>query len=236
MPNEILLILSLIAIYGAVLLSFVLFGEKGLITWTVLATIAANIEVLILVKAFGLVQTLGNVMFASTFLVTDILSEIYGKKQAKQAVNMGIFALVCFLLISQLWLFYTPTEGDYVFPSIQGVFENTPRVMIAGLIVYAIVQRFDVWLYHRLWQLTEKTSGSRRKALWLRNNLATLTSQLLNTILFTFGAFAGTYSLDELSSIILTSYLIYFMTALADTPIVYLARRIHEKRKLRRDA
>lgn len=231
MHNELILILSLIVIYGGVLLSFILFKEKGLIGWMILATITANIEVLILIHAFGLEQTLGNVMFASTFLVTDILSEIYGKKQAKQAVNIGIFITVCFLLLSQLWLLYIPSGEDWAFPSMQAIFSYTPRVMIASLTVYVIVQKFDVWLYHRLWQLTEKHSGSHRSHLWVRNNIATLTSQLLNTVLFTLGAFGGTFSIATLCSIMFISYIIFIVTTLADTPIVYLARYINEKSK-----
>ena len=76
MTNELLLILSLLLIYSALLLFYYLFGKDGLYAWTVIATIAANIEVLILVDAFGMEMTLGNILFASTFLVTDIISEI----------------------------------------------------------------------------------------------------------------------------------------------------------------
>jgi uncharacterized integral membrane protein (TIGR00697 family) len=231
MHNELLLIVSLICIYGTVLLSFTLFGEKGMVGWMVIATIAANIEVLILIDAFGMEQTLGNIMFASTLLATDITSEIYGKKQAKQAANIGIFVSVCFLIVSQSWLLYSPVEEGSIFTSIQGVFSNVPRVMITGLAVYAIVQRFDVWCYHKLWGLTEKHFGSRRSHLWLRNNASTFISQLLNTVLFTLGAFWGIYGFSTLLSIFITSYIIFIIAALADTPIVYLARMISEKRK-----
>ena len=91
-------------LFGGVLVAYRFFGKAGLYCWTVMATIAANIEVLILVDAFGMEQTLGNVMFASTFLVTDILSENVGKKEANRAVNLGIFTSIFFILISQLWL------------------------------------------------------------------------------------------------------------------------------------
>ena len=231
MRNELLLIASLFLIYGGVLLWFKLFGTKGLYCWTVLATIAANIEVLILVEAFGVQQTLGNVLFASTFLVTDILSEVAGKKEADRAVNIGILTSVSFIVISQSWLLYLPDESDYVFPGIQAVFSNTPRVMLAGLIVYAIVQKFDVWLYHKWWALTNKRCGDNRRYLWLRNNGSTLVSQLLNSILFSLGAFWGIYDPKTLVHIIAVSYVIFIVTSLADTPIVYLARHIAEKRK-----
>ncbi len=104
MRNEILLILSVLVCYGSVLVLFKIFREIGLFTWTVIATIAANIEVLILVKAFGMEQTLGNVLFASTFLVTDILSEIYGKKAANKAVLIGCATSAIFIILSQYWL------------------------------------------------------------------------------------------------------------------------------------
>lgn len=232
MSNELVLILSLAVIYGMVLLWFVLFGDKGLICWTVLATISANIEVLILVDAFGLSQTLGNILFASTFLTTDILSEVYGKKRANQAVNAGVLTSVCFILISQSWFLYTPNGEDLLSPSIRLVFSNTPRMMLAGLVVYAIVQRFDVWAYHKWWQLTEKLCGDKRRFLYLRNNGSTLLSQLLNTLLFTLGAFWGTYDSQTIVSIMLSSYVIFIFTSLADTPVVYLARRIHERRSV----
>ena len=80
MPNEILIILSFLLIYGGVVLFYRLFGKKGLLAFNVMATLLANIEVLLVVRAFGIEMTLGNVLFASTFLITDILSENHGKK------------------------------------------------------------------------------------------------------------------------------------------------------------
>lgn len=110
--NELLLIASLLVVYGSVLLAFKLFGKTGLYCFTCIATITANIEVLILVDAFGMEQTLGNILFAATFLVTDILSEIAGKKEAQKAVNIGIFTSVLFIVISQSWLLYIPSVNE----------------------------------------------------------------------------------------------------------------------------
>ena len=90
MNNELLLILSILFIYTCVVLFYRFLGKTGLYCWTVLATIAANIEVLIVIDAFGMEQTLGNILFASTFLVTDILSETEGRKYANTAVKIGI--------------------------------------------------------------------------------------------------------------------------------------------------
>lgn len=233
MSNEILLILSIFIIYGSELIMFKLFGKQGLYCFTVLATIAANIEVLILVNAFGMEMTLGNVLFASTFLVTDIISELYGKKDAKKAVNIGIATSLIFIVFSQWWLLYTPAESDFAMEAMKTIFSNTPRLMITSMVVYAIVQQFDVWAYHKWWEFTEKKSGDSKKYLWVRNNGSTLVSQFLNDLLFTFGAFWGVHDLKTLISIVLSSYVIFIVTSLADTPFIYAARKIYMREKVR---
>ncbi len=231
MMNEILLIGSLIFIYGMALLGYKLFGKTGLYCISAAATILANIEVLIMIKAFGAEQTLGNVLFAVTFLITDILSECEGKKAADKAVYTSFFASIFFLVLSQSWLHYVPSESDWASPAIQTIFSNTPRMIIASLAVYGISQLFDVWLYHKIWDMTSKKSGNRRSFLWLRNNGSTLVSQLINTFLFTLFAFYGTYGWSQIISIFISSYVIYIFTSLLDTPVVYLARRVSDKRK-----
>lgn len=225
MPNEALLLLMLFVTFSAVLIWFRLFGERGLMAFTVLATVAANIEVLILVDAFGMEQTLGNILFAATFLITDILSETRGKKAAQQAVNMGIATSLTFIVISQSWLLYTPNGNDFAFPYIAGIFQTTPRLMLSSLVVYAVCQRFDVWLYHKIWDATRRKTGDSRGFLWLRNNGSTLISQLINSFAFNFAAFWGVYDLATLVSISLAGYVIFIFTSLLDTPFVYLARK-----------
>ena len=232
MINNLLLIGSLIFIFGAVPVAYRLFGKTGLYCMSAIATVLANIEVAILINAFGMEQTLGNVLFASTFLVTDILSECEGKKAANKAVWISIFSSVFFLLLSQSWMLYKPSPNDGVMDSIIGVFSNTPRLIVASLLVYAISQLFDVWLYHKWWEFTNKKFGNHRKYLWLRNNGSTLISQILNTFLFTVAAFAGTLEFKTLMSVFISSYIIYIVTSLLDTPVVYWARRIHEKKTL----
>ena len=115
-------------------------------------------------------------------------------------------------------------------PSIRTIFSNTPRLMLVGIVVYVVVQLFDVWIYHKWWEFTTKKFGDSRKYLWLRNNGSTMLSQLLNTVLFTLGAFFGVYSFQTLISIMVSSYIIFVVTSLADTPFVYLARYIYNKR------
>lgn len=223
--NELLLVLSLLISFGATVLFLKLFGKSGLFAWIGICAVFANVEVLILVHAFGMDQTLGNTLFASSFLATDILSELYGKKDANKGVLVGIITTVLFILLSTMWINYVPAEGDWAMPFVKQLFANTPRVLIASLIAYAVSEAFDVWLYHKWWTFTEKRFGNKDKYLWFRNNFSTLFSQLVNIVIFNFGAFLGVYSLSQLFSITIACYVIYIVTSLLDTPFIYLAKK-----------
>ncbi len=229
MSNELMLIISIVMLYSSVVLAYRFLGKTGLYCWTVFATIAANIEVTIVVDAFGMEQTLGNILFASTFLATDILSENHGRKSANKAVFIGILTSLMFILVSQSWMLYTPNSNDIAHASITKVFANTPRLMISSMAVYAIVQLFDVFAYHFIWDKTTKWCKDSKKFLWLRNNAATMLSQLINSILYTCAAFWGIYSNETLFNIIISSMAIFVVTSILDTPAVYIARKIFPK-------
>ena len=226
--NEFFIILTLLISFGGTVLFFKLFGKSGLYAWIGITAVFANIEVTILVNAFGMEQTLGNTLFASSFLATDILSEIYGKKTADKGVIIGIFTTVLFIILSSLWVRYIPSKNDWAMTSIKTLFSNTPRILCASLAGYAISEILDVWLYHKWWNLTEKKSGDSKKFLWFRNNFSTLISQFVNIVLFNFIAFLGIYEFKNLMTITVACYLIYVITSLLDTPFVYLARKIYK--------
>ncbi|WP_294427763.1 queuosine precursor transporter [uncultured Treponema sp.] len=227
--NEILMLASVPVFFGGLVLFFRLFGKHGIFAWTVICTITANIEVLILVHAFGMDTTLGNVLFASSFLATDIMSELYGKKEANKCVKLGIAANITFILISQSWFLYIPAEADTMATPIKTVFANTPRVMLASLFAYVVCELYDVWAYHHVWAWTEKKFGDRKRFLWLRNNGSTLVSQLINVVVFNLLAFAGVFPADIIIQILIFGYAIFIVTSILDTPFLYLARRIAEK-------
>jgi uncharacterized integral membrane protein (TIGR00697 family) len=229
MPNEILIIISFLIIYGGVMLFYRFFGKNGLIAFNVVATILANIEVLLLVNAFGVEMTLGNVLFASTFLITDIMSENHSRKDANRAVIISTLCSVFFVLISQMWLLYTPSGNDWASGAFHTIFSSTPRIVCASLVVFLISQLTDVWLYHKWWDWCKRRFGDESKGLWIRNNGSTMISQLLNTMLYTLFAFYGTYSFQTLISIFASSYVIYVITSLLDTPFVYWCRKIYRR-------
>lgn len=225
MINELLIIITLLISFGSVVLLHRIFGKGGVFAWIGISTILANIEVTVMVIAFGMEQTLGNVLFASSFLATDVLSELYGKKEAKKGVRIGITSSLIFIIFAFLWRQYIPSENDWAMPSMRILFSNTTRIVCASLVAYIISEFIDVQLYHRIWEFSEKKTGSKQKLLWFRNNIATLISQLINIVIFNFGAFYGVYPLPTLISITITCYVIYIFTSILDTPFIYIARR-----------
>ncbi|MBP5448888.1 MAG: queuosine precursor transporter [Spirochaetales bacterium] len=226
--NELVMLLSIPVFFGTLILFFTLFGKIGVYAWTVICTIAANIEVMILVHAFGMDTTLGNVLFASSFLATDLMSEIYGKKEANKCVWLGIAANIAFIMISQSWFLYVPAEYDTASQPIRAIFSNTPRVMLASLAAYALCELHDVWAYHAWWRWTEKKFGNRKAYLWLRNNGSTLISQLINVVTFNLLAFLGVFPGNVIVQILIFGYAIFIVTSICDTPFLYLARIIAE--------
>ncbi len=222
MINNGIFILSILFYLGSVLLLYKLFGKNGLYVFTVFSTILANIQVCKCVDIFGFSTTAGNVLYAASFLVTDILSEKYGKKSAGKAVKYGLCVTALWVIGTQLTLAFVPNANDYISESLKVVFGLVPRVAVASFIGYACSQTIDVFLYHYIWEKT----GQKKEKLWIRNNLSTLTSQAVDTIVFTTLAFLGTYPTKVFVSILLTTYLFKAVVAILDTPFAYIARKI----------
>ncbi|PRX27966.1 hypothetical protein BX659_11416 [Orenia metallireducens] len=221
MSNEVLWIILMVVNFTFILLSYKLFGKLGLLVWSGFAIVLANIQVLKTVELFGIVSTLGNIIYGTSFLATDILSEKYGKKEASKAVWIGFFALISATSIMWLCLKFIPHESDFINESLVNIFSIMPRITIASLIAYLAGQLHDVWAYH-YW----KEKFSKDSQLWIRNNLSTMVSQLIDSLLFTFIAFYGVFEFDIFIEILITTYFMKWLVAACDTPIVYLAKKI----------
>ncbi len=219
LPNEYLWLILLLANFSAILMAYRLFGKLGLYIWIPIATILANIQVLKMVDLLTIGVTLGNITYASSFLVTDILSENYGKKSAKQAVYIGFFSLAATVIIMNIALMFKPNEFDFIQESLENIFSLLPRIALASLIAYGVSQLHDVWAYN-FW----KKNLPGVKFLWLRNNASTMVSQLLDSVIFTFIAFWGLLPQNEFLQILITTYVVKCIVAAIDTPFLYLAR------------
>lgn len=216
-------ILMLINFFG-VLLAFRLFGRIGLFMWTAMGVILANLQVLKIIELFGMTATMGNIIYGSLFLVTDIMNELYGEKEARKAVYIGFFVLITTMVIMQICLVFPPAPADFIQPALAEVFGFLPRVAVASLVAYLFSQLHDVWAY-ALWR--KLFPGTRW--LWIRNNLSTMVSQLLDTVIFCTLAFTGVYKKEVFWSVMLTTYLFKFVTAVVDTPFIYLSIWIAKK-------
>ena len=226
--NELLWLLMLVICFGGILLTYRFFGRVGLYVWTAIAVIVANIQVVKFIEVFGLVATLGNVVYATSFLVTDILSENYGRRAARRAVAFGFLSLIALVVLMNVALLFTPDVSDEAHPHLAAIFTLLPRIALASLIAYGVSQYHDVWAYH-FW----KRRFPAARKIWLRNNLSTLVSQLIDSVVFSVAAFAGMVEIRVLIEIVITTYVIKAVVAVADTPLVYIARRWHENRAVR---
>ena len=222
MSNDLIFFITVLVFLGRVLLLYKLFGKNGLYAFAIFGTLLGNVAVCKNVDIFGAATTTGNVLYASTFLVTDILSEKYGKKDAAKAVAYSFSVMLLWMLGTQLILWFTPNANDYINDSLKIVFGLVPRITVASLIGFVCSQNLDVFLYHYIWSRT----GDSRAWLWLRNNGSTLTSQLIDTVLFVCIAFWGVYPTGVFLSILITTYVFKAIVALLDTPYIYLARNI----------
>lgn len=181
----------------------------------VMSLLVSNVTASKIISIGSLIVPAAVVAYAITFLCTDVIGELYGKEEANKTVRLG-FILQLFsigLLYVAIKLPPAPFMVEYneVFQQVLG---QSLRVVIASLIAYTISQFNDVYIFHKL----KDRHGSKHK--WLRNNLSTITSQLIDTSIFITIAFYGI--VPNLWALILGQFTIKVVLALLDTPFFYL--------------
>lgn len=175
--------------------------------------VMANIFAVKIVSFGPFTVPAGVIVFSMTFLITDILSEKWGKAQAKKAVWVGFYANIVFV-ISVLIVINWPAASFAIEISdkFKEILTLTPRIAIASFLAYIVSQNHDVWAFH-FWK--NKTKG---KHLWLRNNASTIISQLIDSVIFITIAFYGVFPVLPL---ILGQWVVKIIIALLDTPFMY---------------
>lgn len=217
MINNLLFFITAIVTFGLLVAVSKLFGKDGIYTWIGMAVVVANILVCKSVDFLGFSATLGNVLFGTVFLATDILTENYGVESAKKAVWMGISMEIITIVLTQIALAFTPNSLDFVHDSMGVIFGLFPRVSIASCSMFIFSNQLDIFLFEKI---RNKTNG---KYLFLRNNVATIVSQCLENFFFYMIAFFGIYSIMDIVSMTLTCCAIEIIVAILDTPFLYLA-------------
>lgn len=220
--NELIIIGEVIVVFSILLICKKLFGKTGVIVWVSLATVLANIITAKNVNVFGLSTAIGTVMFASTFLATDILSECYSPEDAKKAINIGLFSNVILIVSTQIALLYTPSEFDYAHGAMSTLFSLNLRISLASAAMYYIANMADIYVFGKI---KAKTDG---RMLWLRNNVATILCNCLENFGFIGLAFAGIYDFQTIITIAVSTSIIEAAVAVCDTPFLYVARKIKE--------
>jgi len=219
--------ISLLVFLGcvvAILFLFRTFGVTGLYMYNVVVVIAANIQVLKMTTFWFSPEpvALGTVTFATTYLVSDILTEHYGKAVARKGVWLSFAAHILMTSLMILTLGYSGAAGDKAHEAMATLFVPSPRILLAGLSAYVVSQFCDIYIFEWVGQMTQ------RRWLWLRTNVATLLSGLVDNIIFSVLAWVilnpkpiSFYSL--IFTYILGTYLARGLVTFLSTPVMYLS-------------
>ena len=174
-------------------------------------TVILNIPVSVCIFAYPL-----------TFLVTDIVEEVYGKRKTQIFILVGFVVLLITLLFVFIGKIMPPATFYKFNESYVTIFSNSIRVIIASIIAFVLSQFHDIWSFN-FWK--KKTHG---KHLWLRNNFSTIVSQFIDTTVFIFIAFyavTADYTVAIMFSMIIPYWFLKVLFAIGDTPFVYLGVR-----------
>jgi uncharacterized integral membrane protein (TIGR00697 family) len=187
-----------------------------LATLFVTCLITANIITVKLISVWGWVVPAGIIAYPLTFLFTDVITELYGRKTASRVIWLGFGASILMVILvigagllkpAAIW------EGQAAYESVLGM---VPRIVLASMIAYLVSQHHDVFAFS-FWRRKTKA-----RFLWLRNNASTMVSQALDTGLFITIAFWGTVPNNILVNMLVTQYVIKLVIAALDTPFCYL--------------
>jgi uncharacterized integral membrane protein (TIGR00697 family) len=223
--SEYISILMLIACAILILSAFRIIGLMGLHLFNAVAIIASNIQVL-QVTDFGLFKdpmALGTVTFAMIALVSDIITEHYGKNEAKKTILICFFAQISFAVMMLISSLYKPAHGfENISSAIDLLFIPSWRILTASIIAYMVGQYFDISVFGWL------KSKTKNNFLWLRTSVSTIFSGFIDNFIFSYIAWVllspNPIDLKSLFTIyIIAAYLGRVMVNIASVPIIYLS-------------
>lgn len=183
----------------------------------VVGLIISNIVAAKVVTFGWMVAPAAIVIYPLTFLITDVIGELWGRDEANRTVRTGLLCQVISLVLiaAAIALPVAPFADNQA--AFAGILGNTFRMVFASLVAYLASQTWDVFVFHLL---KNKTDDKHK---WLRNNASTMSSQIIDTLIFITIAFWGT--VPNIWVMVLSQYVIKFCIALIDTPFFYLLTR-----------
>ncbi len=179
----------------------------------VAAIVAANLLGTKIANLWVAVASVGIFMYPITFLVTDVVEDVFGKEKVKGFVIAGFVAIIIVMLLTVLSVILPPASRYASNEAFLEVFNPSIRIMVASLIAFLLAQYHDIWAFN-FWK--RKTGG---KFLWLRNNLSTVVSQFIDTTVFMFIAFymaTPKYTVDFIFALIIPYYLLKVFVAVCE--------------------
>lgn len=215
--NELNLALEIVVVFGMLLFCNKFLGKEGVIAWVGIATVLANILTAKNATIFGLSTAIGTVLFASTFLATDILSEKYSEESAKKAVYIGLFSDIVLILCTQIALRYIPSEIDFAHVPMKELFSLNLRISVASAVMYFVANMADVYIFNKM-----KANGGR---MWVRNNVSTILCNCLENFGFFALAYVGVFDIKTIVTIAVSTSIIEMLVAVCDTPFLYIATK-----------
>ncbi|MES2345004.1 MAG: queuosine precursor transporter [Chlamydiota bacterium] len=218
--NETLFFVHVFLVLGFVLAALRL-GKEALIVWIVLQAILANFFVLKQMLFFGFNVTCSDVFVIGSIVSLNLLQEYFGKESARKALWISFFALLFYTLMSQIHLLYTPSNNDTTHTSFTQLLNVAPRLLVASMTTFFIVQKLDIHLFNLLKKVFPTTPFA------IRSFSSLIIMQLLDTALFSY---LGLYGLGfALSDIIIISFLLKLLIIACTLPINLFARRLHHE-------
>ena len=223
--QELLWLTVLLTDLAATIMLYRLFGKTGLQVAIATAIILANLQGPKLTVIFGIETTLGVIFYSGIFFATDVLSENYGRAEAQKAVRMGFAVSVIVLVMLSFALMFQPSDrpetsvfSNDIHNAFATILDFTPRFIAGSLLAYFISQSFDVWAFHQIRRFTGE------KWLWLRNNLSTMSSQIVDTAIFSLVAWWGVVDLVTALKLGAAKYVFKVVIAMIDTSFIYWSR------------
>lgn len=216
------LFLGSCALIGGFAWYFCYLGQSALTAWIAILCLLANLFVLKQIELIHLNATASDIFAIGNLLALNLLQEKYGRKASQQAIWTSFACLLFFVVVSQIHLMYEPSQYDYTQEAYQTLFKPAPRILLASLVTFFIVDQLDSRLYHYF-----RVQFPKISLLWI-SALTIGISQLFDTVLFSF---FGLYSIvSALFEIIIFSYLIKLLAIVGTLPWSFLSQQLFFKK------
>ena len=226
--QELLWVLTVVYDLGLAILLYRFFGKHGLYTAVVLGIVLGNLQggKVSELEFFGhsFTVSMGAILYSGIYFATDVLNEKFGRAEANRAVMLGFVANIAVMITLVLSVQFKPSNitgsALEVHKAISTLAIYSPAFVIGSLTAYLISQTFDVWFFHKIKSYTGESK------LWLRNNLSTITSQLLDTMIYQFTWVIATGMEWKVAFLLAaTKYVFKVLMALVDTVFIYWVRK-----------